>query len=203
MGGKLTERQKMVLDFILSEVEKRGCPPTFREIGKRFGIKSTNGVNVTLRALEKKGYLKRRLRVSRGMEIVGGVFRYSRRVPILGRVAAGEPLLAEQNIDGEISVDNSYFEGENVFALRVRGDSMENAGIFDGDHVFVRHQSTCNSGDIVVAIIGDEATVKYYYPEKGKIRLEPANENYGPIVIEDNTPGFRIIGKVIGLIRKM
>jgi repressor LexA len=203
MGGKLTERQKMILDFILSEVEKRRCPPTFREIGKKFGIKSTNGVNVTLKALEKKGYLKRRLKVSRGMEIVGGAFRYSKRVPILGRVAAGEPLLAEQNIDGEISVDNSYFEGENVFALRVRGDSMEDAGIFDGDHVFVRQQPACNSGDIVVAIIGDEATVKYYYPEKGKIRLEPANENYGPIIIEDSTPGFRIIGKVIGLIRKM
>ena len=203
MRRELTERQKRVLEFIRSEIEERGYPPTFREIGKEFGIRSTNGVNVTLGALERKGYLRRRSKVSRGIEVIGGSFRYVKRVPLVGKVAAGEPILAEQNIDGEIAVDNFYLTGEGVFALRVRGDSMKDAGILDGDHVFVRQQPAADSGDIVVAVIGDEATVKYYYPEKGRVRLEPASQNYGPIIIEENTPGFRIAGKVIGLIRKI
>jgi len=121
----------------------------------------------------------------------------------VGRVAAGEPVLAEQNIEGEMAVDDFYISGENVFALRIRGDSMKDAGIFDGDRLFVRQQPTADPGDIVVAIIGDEATVKYYYLEKDKIRLEPANENYRPIIIEKDTPGFQIAGKVTGLLRKM
>ncbi len=199
----LTERQRKILEFIRSEKEKNGFPPTFREIGKKFGIKSTNGVNTTLKALEKKGYLNRHSKLSRGIEIIGDSFQLARRIPIVGRVAAGEPVLAEQNIEGEMTVDDFYISGENVFALRIRGDSMKDAGIFDGDHLFVRQQPTADPGDIVVAIIGDEATVKYYYLEKDKIRLEPANENYRPIIIEKDTPGFQIAGKVTGLLRKM
>ncbi len=201
MRESLTERQRKILEYIHSEIMEKGYPPTFREIGNRFGIKSTNGVNATLKALEKKGYLKRRSRVSRGIEISS--FRHVRRIPVVGRVAAGEPILAEQNIEGDLAVDDFYVSDENVFALKVRGDSMKDAGIFDGDSVFVRQQPTAEAGDVIVAIIGDEATVKYYYPEKKRIRLEPANENFGPIIIEENTPGFRITGKVIGLIRKM
>ena len=202
MGDKLTERQRSILGFIRSEVEKNGYPPTFREIGKKFGIKSTNGVNATLKALEKKGYLKRHSKLSRGIGLLESVLPSIKRYPVIGRVAAGQPLLAEQNIESEIAVDGFFLSGENVFALRVNGDSMKDAGIFDGDHVFVRQQPSADSGDVVVAIIGDEATVKYYYPEKDRIRLEPANENHGPIVVESDTPGFQIAGKVVGLMRK-
>ena len=203
MKDLLTERQRRILDYICSEIQKRGFPPTYREIAKQFGIKSTNGVNATIIALEKKGYLKKYSNLSRGIGVTGDSSRFIQRVPFVGRVAAGEPILAEENIEGEIGIDSSFWGGENVFALTVRGDSMKGAGIFDGDRVFVRLQHTAESGNIIVAIIGDEATVKYYYPEKERIRLEPANESYGPIIVENDTPGFRIAGKVIGLIRKM
>ncbi|MCK4966024.1 transcriptional repressor LexA [bacterium] len=203
MKGSLTERQSRILEYIRLEIAQRGFPPTYREIGRQFGIKSTNGVNATLKALEKKGYLIRHSKLSRGIEIVDEFSPTMRKIPFVGRVAAGEPVLAEQNIEGEIGIDNSFFSGESIFALTVQGDSMKDAGIFDGDKVFVRLQQTADTGDIVVALIGDEATVKHYYPERERIRLEPANENYGPIIVEPDTPGFRIAGKVVGLIRKI
>lgn len=203
MKDTLTERQRKIFDFIRSVIEEKGFPPTYREIGKQFGIKSTNGVNATLIALEKKGYLKKHSKLSRGMELVEETASLMRKIPLIGRVAAGEPVLAEENIEGDIGIDNSFFSGESIFALTVRGDSMKDAGIYDGDRVFVRLQHFADAGDIVVAIIGDEATVKYYYPERERIRLEPANENFGPIIVETDTPGFRIAGKVVGLIRKM
>ena len=203
MKCSLTERQSRILEYIRLEIEQKGFPPTYREIGRQFGIKSTNGVNATLKALEKKGYLIRHSKLSRGMGVVDESSPKMRKIPFVGRVAAGEPVLAEQNIEGEIGIDNSFFSGESLFALTVHGDSMKDAGIFDGDKVFVRLQQTADTGDIVVALIGDEATVKYYYPERERIRLEPANENYGPIIVEPDTHGFRIAGKVVGLIRKI
>jgi len=207
MGEKLTKRQSKILEFIRRHLETQGYPPTFREIGEEFGIRSTNGVRASLVALEKKGYLTRHSKLSRGIELTKKAFKNVAPritdIPIVGRVAAGEPILAEENIEGTISLDTDYLKTENIFALRVRGDSMRNAGIFDGDSVFARPQATAEKGDIIVAIIGDEATVKRYYPEKDRIRLEPENEAYGPIIIEKNTPGFRIAGKVVGLLRKM
>jgi len=207
MGEKLTNRQSKILDFIRKHIEMQGFPPTFREIGEEFGIRSTNGVRASLVALEKKGYLTRQSRLSRGIELTEKTLRTLtsriREIPIVGRVAAGQPILAEENLEGTISLDSEYIKADNIFALRVRGDSMRDAGIFDGDSVFARQQTTADRGDIIIAIIGDEATVKKYYPERDRVRLEPANDSYGPIIVERDTPGFRIAGKVVGLLRKM
>jgi len=203
MRRKLTEKQAGILAFIKSEIQGRGYPPTIREIGEEFGIRSTNGVRQVLLALEKKGYIKRRSQLSRGIELSDWVFRDDGEVPIIGRVAAGEPILAIEHVEGTIRVDSTYFKIRDTFALKVKGDSMRDAGIFDGDVVFARLQDTADKGDIVVAIIGDEATVKYFHPENGRVRLQPANPAYGPIVVERDTPGFRIAGKVVGLLRKM
>ena len=207
MKRELTARQKKILEFIRDRIQTNGYPPTFREIGEEFGIRSTNGVRGALVALEKKGYLKRHSKLSRGIELTEAVMKRFlpgvKEVPIVGKIAAGQPILAEENLEGTISLDSEYIKADNIFALRVKGDSMRDAGILDGDFVFARQQSTAEKGDIVVAIIGDEATVKKYYPEKGRIRLQPANESYGPIIIEKNTPGFRIAGKVIGLMRRI
>ncbi len=204
MRRELTEKQRMILNFIREYIYIHNAPPTIREIGNHFNILSTNGVRCHLTALENKGYIKRIRYRSRGIEL-SETERPSTRmttIPIIGRVAAGEPILAEENLEGRISIDSDFLGGEEIFALKVRGDSMTDAGIFDGDLVFARKQPVAERGEIVVAIIGDEATVKYYYPENGRIRLEPANINYQTIIVEKNTPGFYIAGKVIGVFRK-
>lgn len=206
MPRPITDREKEILAFIRQQIQAKGFPPSIREIGQRFGIRSTNGVRTALLALERKGQIRRAPNLSRGIELVQPLVEALAplfKVPIIGRVAAGMPLLAEQNLEGVVAVDPDLISGENTFALRVKGDSMVGAGIFDGDLVFARPQSDFKRGEIVIAVIGDEATVKYYFPDNGRIRLEPANRFYGPIVVDRATPGFYIAGKVVGVFRKV
>lgn len=206
MKKELTARQREIYEFIRSEILRKGCPPTYREIGEQFGIRSTNGVKRSLDALFKKGYLERKPMVSRGLELMEKLpaekSETLKEIPIVGRVAAGEPIIAEENLEGVINVDASLFRGEGHFALHVHGDSMKNVGIYDGDIVIARQQATAQKGEIVVAIIGDEATVKRYVPKNGEIILMPENEDYEPIVVSRTSPDFRIAGKVTGLMRK-
>jgi repressor LexA len=228
----LTQRQRQVLDFIGASISERGYPPTLREIGEHFGIRSTNGVNDHLKALEKKGYLRREDLKSRAMRPVDPIRPRARgsksnvlpfrqpghtpdlgeslsdeylEIPIVGRVAAGQPLLAVENVEDTVRVDR-FFIGTHreVFALRVVGQSMINDGIFDGDYVFVKKTPAANTGDIVVAMIDDEATVKRYYPEGDRIRFQPANDAMEPIYVHRSE--FRsvdLVGIVVGVYRRM
>jgi repressor LexA len=215
----LTQRQQMVLDFIRQSIQDRGYPPTLREIGARMGIRSTNGVNDHLRALERKGYLTREDMKSRalrptnldaqslaaadGGETANDVDLIE--VPVVGRVAAGLPLLAEEHVIDTVRIDRTLVKGgREVFGLKVHGDSMIEAGILSNDYIFVRKQLTANRGDIVVALIGDEATVKYYYPEKDHVRFQPANKNMAPIYVRaaDFKPTM-LLGIVVGVFRRM
>ena len=200
---KLTERQKQILAFIEEKINGSGMPPTIREIGQRFRISSTNGVRSALDVLEHKGYIHRQKLVSRGIELVrDGMVRFA-RVPVVGSVPAGFPITASENREGELAIDTSFLPTEEVFCLRVKGESMGNAGIYDGDYVLVDKAAEPLKGDVVVAVIGEEATVKKYYPEKRRVRLEPQNEAFGPNIVERNTPGFYIAGRVVGLMRKI
>lgn len=208
MIDQLTDKQKKALAFIQAEIRAKGRPPTLREIGSHIGVTSTNGVRYLLDTLVRKGYLSRSPMLSRGIELTSrsGMMPATdntREIPIIGRVAAGIPLLAHENLEGHIRVDRSMAPSDETFALRVRGDSMKDAGILEGDVIFAKPQSTADSGDIVVALLGDEATVKFYKPQSERICLEPANRYYSPIVVEKGTPGFRILGRVIGLMRKL
>lgn len=203
-AGGLTDRQRQVLDFISDSIRKRGYPPTLREIGSHFGIRSTNGVNDHLRALEKKGFLHREDLKSRALRPVFNDDNFV-EVPVLGKVAAGQPMLAVQNYEDTVKIDR-FFIGQTreVFALRVKGDSMIEAGIFDGDYVFIRKQLQATSGEIVVAMIGDEATVKYYHPEGDTIRFQPANAAMSPIIVrKKDFRSVNLLGVVIGVYRKM
>lgn len=204
MPGPLTARQRQALDFIVAASVERGRPPTIREMGEALGISSTNGVRYLLKVLARKGYIRRRPHLSRGIELLRGPGPgYLRSVPLVGRVSAGQPILAQENIEDFFFLDSSFLASGEVFALRVQGESMRDVGILDGDIVFARQQPTAQRGDIVVALIGEEATVKRFYPENGRVRLEPANPAFGPIIVEEDAPGFRIAGKVVGLIRKI
>lgn len=205
---ELTPRQQEVLDFIQERVRSGGLPPTVREIGDRFSISSTNGVRSVLSALIRKGYIKRSARISRGLELLQPEEKpavdESRfwEIPILGKVAAGTPIMAVQNLQGTVWVDPEFLMNRrDVFALRVQGDSMIEAGILEGDLVFAKQQQNADKGDMVVALINEEATVKYFHPESGRIRLEPANATYKPIVVNPSQD-FRIAGKVIGVMRR-
>jgi repressor LexA len=212
--GVLTDRQREILDFISQSIRERGYPPTLREIGLHFGIRSTNGVNDHLRALEKKGYLQREDLKSRALRPVGlrGAVRATAaqeddfiEIPLVGRVAAGVPLLAVENVEDTVRVDR-FFIGQTreVFALRVKGESMIEDGIFDGDYIFVRKQLQASRGDIVVAMINDEATVKRYYPEGDNIRFQPANSAMQPIIVRKRDwKSVNLIGLVVGVYRKM
>jgi len=199
----LTDRQREIYEFVRDVIMTDGRPPTMREIGERFEIRSTNGVREALAVLEKKGYIRREPYLSRGIELVEEFPTSVTPIPILGRVAAGLPLLAVENIEGHVAVDRSYLPSGDVFSLRVTGESMRDEGIKDGDLVLVKKQDTAHKGDIVVAVIGDEATVKRFYPDRSRVRLEPANPDFGPIIVDKNAPGFFIAGKVVGLLRKM
>lgn len=214
----------MVLDFIRQSIADRGYPPTLREIGARMGIRSTNGVNDHLRALERKGYLTREDMKSRALRPTAhansnGVERSTGArtsipasededvidVQVLGRVAAGLPLFAEEHVIDTVRVDRGLLKGgREVFGLRVHGDSMIEAGILNGDYIFVRKQLTANRGDIVVALIGDEATVKYYFPEKDYVRFQPANKAMAPILVRavDFKPAM-LLGVVVGVYRRL
>jgi repressor LexA len=214
----LTQRQQMVLDFIRQSIHDRGYPPTLREIGARMGIRSTNGVNDHLRALERKGYLTREDMKSRalrptnlgtpaladaGSEPANDVDLVE--ITVLGRVAAGLPLLAEEHVIDTVRIDRTLVRGgREVFGLKVHGDSMIEAGIMSGDYIFVKKQLTANRGDVVVALIGDEATVKYYYPEKDHVRFQPANKNMAPIYVRsaDFKPTM-LLGVVVGCYRRL
>ena len=205
---ELTKRQQVALDFIRSSIDERGFPPTFREIGLHMGIKSTNGVNDHLKALERKGYLVRDELKSRTMRPLGMEASETGdmvSIPLLGRIAAGAPILAQEHIEDTVRVD-SFLLGNHqpVFALRVVGESMIEDGIFDGDYIFVKKQLTASSGQIVVALIDDEATVKRYYPEGDRIRLQPANSSMAPIYVHRSEfKQTSILGVVVGVYRKM
>jgi repressor LexA len=205
----LTDRQKAVLDFISRSIERRGYPPTLREIGEHMGIKSTNGVNDHLKALEKKGYLEREDLKSRALRPISlegaGPTGQMVDVPVLGRVAAGEPILAIEQAEDTVKVDR-FFLGANreVFALKVKGESMIEAGIYDGDFIFVKKQLTANRGDIVVAMINDEATVKYFHPEGDQIVFKPANSRMQPIIVRKRDwKSVNLIGLVVGVYRRL
>jgi repressor LexA len=207
----LTDRQRAVLEFISHSIEERGYPPTLREIGEHLGIRSTNGVNDHLKALEKKGYLEREDLKSRALRPISlegaGPTGQLVEVPILGRVAAGEPILAVEQAEDTVKVDR-FFLGANreVFALKVKGDSMIEAGIYDGDFIFVKKQLSAKKGDIVVAMINDEATVKYFWPEpeKDQIVFKPANARLQPIVVRKRDwKSVNLIGLVVGVYRRL
>ncbi len=213
----LTARQEQTLDFIRQSIQERGYPPTLREIGEYMGIRSTNGVNDHLRALERKGYLRREDMKSRALKLVSGMGSQPASAPakaedddmievrVLGRVAAGLPLLAEENVIDTVRVDRMLVRGgREVFGLRVTGDSMIEAGIMSGDYIFVKKQSTAERGDIVVALIGDEATVKYFHPERDYVRFQPANSQMAPILVRaSDFKSTMLLGKVVGVYRRL
>lgn len=211
----LTDRQRQVFEFIKERIEQTNRPPTLREIGIQFEISSTNGVRGILAALVKKNYISRSPKLSRGIDLpqaprgIQPPFDAAAEeakileVPILGRVAAGHPMLAVENLEGTVVVDRDFLmRQKNVFALRVNGESMKDAGIYHGDLIFARQQNHAERGQIVVALIGEETTVKYYFPESGRIRLEPANDSFGPIIVDAGTPDFSILGRIIGVMRR-
>jgi repressor LexA len=200
----LNERSKDILAFIKRFQREKGFPPTIREIGAAFGIASTNGVRYYLNRLEAEGEIHRSGKISRGigveMDPAETNGSHPVAIPIVGRVAAGEPILAEQSADGELEPATMFGDTKALFALRVRGDSMIDAGIHDGDYVIVRKQDRAEPGAMVVAIIDNEATVKFYRPRADRVELEPANAKYEPIIVEPGTP-FGIAGVVRGVIR--
>ncbi|AUX23687.1 ArsR family transcriptional regulator [Sorangium cellulosum] len=227
----LTERQQQVLHYIRQSISERGYPPTLREIGAHMGIRSTNGVNDHLRALERKGYLTREDMKSRALRprdldgegagggdplrsaLVGGGGDAPANdqeddlveIAVVGRIAAGLPILAEEHVLDTVRIERTLVRGgREVFGLRVTGDSMIEAGIFSGDYIFVRRQLTAQRGDIVVALIGDEATVKYFFPEKDYVRFQPANAAMAPILVRasDFKPAM-LLGVVVGVYRKL
>lgn len=212
MKTELTDRQNEILIFIKEFLAENGFPPTLREIGKKFQISSTFGVKRHLIALEKKGYLKVESNASRGIAItksddetnIAPIFSIREafnKIPIVGRVAAGSPILAIENIEGSVVVDPTFIKkAENSFALRVQGDSMINEGIFEGDLVIVSPEDKGKSGDIIVAMLEDEVTVKTLSLDKNKVTLIPANEKYKPITVEGERD-FSIIGRVKGVVR--
>lgn len=208
MRPDLTDRQRQALDYITDCLTVRGYPPTLREIGEHMGIRSTNGVNDHLKALERKGYLVREELKSRALRPVDMKEpREDIEVTIVGRVAAGAPILAEENVVDRVVVDR-YFLGavkaKDVFGLVVHGESMIEDGIFDGDYIFVRKQSTAEAGEIVVVLIEGEATCKRYYPEGDRIRLQPANAQMDPIFVRRvDFRNIDILGKVVGVYRRL
>lgn len=203
MKNTITERQQEIYKFIRSTVDTRGIPPSMREIGEQFGIRSTNGVEKHLAALEKSGHIVRERGKSRGLSLHSGN-RTQATIPLLGRVAAGAPVLSPENREGEVVVDLAAFSlksSSNLFALKVRGESMVNAHIMDGDTLLVRAQATAQDGDIVVAVVDEEATVKRFFIEKNRIRLQPENSTMKPLYFERGD--FRIVGKAVGVMRRI
>jgi repressor LexA len=204
MTRPLTERQQTILDFIVTTIRTRGFPPTLREIGRDFGIRSTKGVNDHLEALERKGKIRRQKDLSRAIEVVDLPVQHadSALIPILGRIAAGAPLLASENVETSLVVDRSLVHGERNFLLRVQGQSMIQAHICDGDLVLVRPQDTADDGEIVAALVDDEATVKRFYRDGDGVRLEPENDSMRPILVPPDVP-FRVLGLVVAVLRTL
>ncbi|MBI3921563.1 MAG: transcriptional repressor LexA [Armatimonadetes bacterium] len=205
----LTHRQQQVLEHLQKKIQEHGVPPSIRELGEALKISSLRGVTDHLQALEKKGYLQRRPH-ARGIRlaVTSGQSAEGRRqssltLPLVGQVAAGTPVLAEGNLEGSMVVDPIFAREEDCFVLKVKGDSMIEAGIFDGDFVVVRQQQTADNGDIVVALVGEEATVKRFYREGRRLRLQPENAAMEPIYISPKQASVILLGKVISLLRKV
>ena len=204
--GKISQKQSEILEYMKNEIINRGFPPSVREICEAVHLKSTSSVHSHLETLEKNGYIRRDPTKPRAIEIVDDNFNLVRRetvnVPIIGKVSAGQPLLAVENIDGYFPIPSEYMPNNKTFMLVVQGDSMINAGIFNGDYVIVEQQQTAENGQKVVALVEDSATVKTFYKENGHIRLQPENDTMEPIIVEQDQ-FFQILGKVIGVFRFM
>ena len=199
--GKISKKQQEILDYIKSEIINKGYPPAVREICTAVNLRSTSSVHAHLETLEKNGYIRRDPTKPRAIEIIDDNFNLTRRelvnVPIVGSVAAGQPLLAVESVESYFPIPSEYMPNEETFMLNVKGDSMINIGIFNGDKVLVQKQATANNGDVVVALVEDSATVKTFYKEEGYYRLQPENDNMDPIIVMN----CEILGKVIGVFR--
>lgn len=199
--GKITAKQSEILEYIKKEILSKGYPPAVREICEAVSLKSTSSVHSHLETLEKNGYIRRDPTKPRAIEIIDDTFNLTRRevinVPIVGTVAAGSPILAEENIQNYFPIPTEFMPNQDSFMLTVKGDSMINAGIFNGDQILVAKQATARNGEIVVALLNDSATVKTFYKEKGHYRLQPENDTMDPIIVDDVT----ILGKVFGVFR--
>lgn len=204
--GKITQKQSEILEYMKNEILNRGFPPSVREICEAVNLKSTSSVHSHLETLEKNGYIRRDPTKPRAIEIVDDNFNLVRRetvnVPIVGKVAAGQPLLAMENVEGYFPIPSEFMPNNKTFMLVVEGDSMINAGIFSGDYVLVEQQPTAENGQKVVALVDDSATVKTFYKEKDYIRLQPENDSMDPIFVGPEQV-FQILGKVIGVFRFM
>ncbi len=199
--GKISSKQSEILEYIKSEILSHGYPPSVREICDAVNLKSTSSVHAHLETLEKNGYIRRDLAKPRAIEILDDDFGLTRRdvvnVPMVGRVAAGEPILANENISDYFPIPVEYMPNEETFMLKVKGESMINVGIFNGDNILVKRQSTASNGDLVVALVDDSATVKTFYKEDGHYRLQPENDTMDPIIVDN----CEILGKVFGVFR--
>lgn len=199
--GRITQKQSEILEYIKSQILNKGYPPSVRDICSAVNLKSTSSVHAHLESLEKNGYIRRDPTKPRTIEIIDDNFNLTRRemvnVPVLGQVAAGEPILAVDNITGYFPIPSEFMPNEETFILTVKGDSMINIGIYNGDQIVVEKCNTAENGEIIVALIDDSATVKRFYKENGHIRLQPENDFMDPIIVDDCS----IVGKVIGLIR--
>jgi len=205
---ELSSRQRQILDFIRAEIHRRGFPPSVREIGEAVGLSSSSTVHSHLAALEAKGLIRRDPSKPRALEVLdyrdtdrGIDYERVQAVPLVGQVAAGEPILAAENIEATLPLPVS-FSGEDTFVLRVKGESMIDAGILDGDFVVVRQQSTASNGEIVVAMINEEATVKRFFKEEGRVRLQPENRSMEPLYADEHAD-FAVLGKVVALFRRI
>lgn len=202
--GKISSKQKEILEYIKSEILNKGFPPAVREICEAVKLKSTSSVHAHLETLEKNGYIRRDPTKPRTIEILDDNFNMTRRevvnVPLVGRVAAGEPLLAVENVENYFPIPAEYMPNAQTFMLEVKGDSMINAGIFSGDKVIVEQRNTARNGEMIVALVEDGATVKTFYKENGYIRLQPENDYMDPIIVHGEV---QILGKVIGVLRFM
>ena len=201
--GKISAKQQEILEYIKNQILDHGYPPAVREICAAVNLKSTSSVHSHLATLEKNGYIRRDPTKPRAIEIVDDEFNLTRRelrnIPIIGEVAAGQPILAEQNIAGYFPVSSDDLPSGELFVLKVRGESMINVGIYDGDQIFVQQTPVARNGDIVVALVEDSATVKTYYKEEGRYRLQPENDTMDPILLQETQ--LHILGKVIGVFR--
>lgn len=199
--GKISTKQREILEYMKSEILNKGYPPAVREICEAVGLKSTSSVHSHLETLEKNGYIRRDPTKPRAIEIVDDNFNLTRRevvnVPIVGKVAAGQPILAVENIDNYFPIPMEYMPNAETFMLEVKGESMINVGIYDGDRILVQKQSIARNGEIVVALVEDSATVKTFYKEDGYYRLQPENDHMDPIIV----PEVEILGKVFGVFR--
>lgn len=199
--GRITEKQTQILEYIKAEILAKGYPPSVRDICQAVNLKSTSSVHSHLETLEKNGYIRRDPTKPRTIEILDDNFNLFRRemvsVPIVGTVAAGQPILATENIENYFPIPSEFMPNEDSFLLKVKGESMINAGILDGDYILVKQEKDAKNGDMVVALVEDSATVKTFYKENGHIRLQPENDSMEPIIL----PDVAIIGKVFGVFR--